>query len=208
MNLLQHFPLNTEGIDYVVGDIHGNFSQLTKKLEEIGFEKGRDRLFSVGDIIDRGAESCNVLPWLEQSRTWFFPVRGNHEDMIIKGNPSFWNGASWFKSILPQEQTRIIDEFNSWPLIIEVETSLGLVGVMHASCPVKDWEELQDEALLHKLEALILWDRTFKTRTIQNISCIYHGHTHVDIPLQLGNVIYIDTDLNYDGSLLTVRKLQ
>ena len=58
------FARNERGRDFVVGDIHGMFSALENFLEELSFDPGRDRLFSVGDLIDRGPESDPVLQWL------------------------------------------------------------------------------------------------------------------------------------------------
>jgi len=51
------FACNAVGRDFAVGDIHGCFSHLRRSLEAIGFDASVDRLFSVGDLIDRGPES-------------------------------------------------------------------------------------------------------------------------------------------------------
>ena len=58
--------------DWVVGDVHGCFETLRQALRGIDFEYGRDRLFSVGDLIDRGPNSIGALEWLETnaSRPW------------------------------------------------------------------------------------------------------------------------------------------
>ena len=54
----------TGGRDWVVGDVHGCFTTLREALLAIDFEHGRDRLFSVGDLIDRGPNSIEALEWL------------------------------------------------------------------------------------------------------------------------------------------------
>src|ERR1700694_5103865 len=98
---IQHFTENKAGKDYCVGDIHGCFTLLQKKLDEIGFNETKDRLFSVGDLVDRGPESKECLDWL--SKPWFHAVRGNHEQMAIDyfnrcGDRYMYeyNGGSWF----------------------------------------------------------------------------------------------------------------
>ena len=48
---------NTVGRDIAVGDIHGCFTELQRGLDTIGFDPCTDRLFSVGDLVDRGPES-------------------------------------------------------------------------------------------------------------------------------------------------------
>jgi len=80
--LIQYFGKNKLGHDYVVGDIHCQWNTLEKQLNEIGFNKSKDRLFSVGDLIDRGSDDCyRVLDYLSQD--WFHSVQGNHEDMVL-----------------------------------------------------------------------------------------------------------------------------
>ena len=54
---MPRFAQNTVGRDFAVGDIHGCFTELQRGLEAIGFDPSTDRLFSVGDLVDRGPES-------------------------------------------------------------------------------------------------------------------------------------------------------
>jgi len=65
-------PANKLGRDLVVGDVHGCVDALRYLLNEIGFDGARDRLFSVGDLVDRGSDSLAALDLLDQP--WFYPV--------------------------------------------------------------------------------------------------------------------------------------
>ena len=58
-------PKNIKGRDFVVGDIHGHYDLLKTELKTVGFDKQKDRLFSVGDIIDRGPKSEECLTLLD-----------------------------------------------------------------------------------------------------------------------------------------------
>ena len=78
---VRHYEFNEKGKDYVVGDIHGEFRKLKSILEEIKFNFKKDRLFSVGDLCDRGNHSEDILKWMNYD--WFVPVMGNHEVMIL-----------------------------------------------------------------------------------------------------------------------------
>jgi len=49
-------PTNQAGKDYVIGDLHGCYELLERLLDAVGFDKSKDRLFSVGDLIDRGPD--------------------------------------------------------------------------------------------------------------------------------------------------------
>ena len=45
---------NPAGRDLAAGDVHGHFDTLEQALEQIAFDPVSDRLFSVGDLVDRG----------------------------------------------------------------------------------------------------------------------------------------------------------
>ncbi|WP_242621095.1 hypothetical protein [Aeromonas salmonicida] len=51
-------------------------------MDQAGFDPARDRLFSVGDLTDRGPDCTQVLEWL--ARPWFHPVCGNHDDYVCR----------------------------------------------------------------------------------------------------------------------------
>ena len=64
--------------NYVIGDIHGCYDELQAMIEKIGLSDD-DKLFMVGDYIDRGDQNVAVLQWLEQRLDNIFPVKGNHD---------------------------------------------------------------------------------------------------------------------------------
>jgi serine/threonine protein phosphatase 1 len=95
-------PRNEKGRDFIVGDLHGCRRDLEVLLVAAGFNPGRgDRLFSTGDLIDRGPDSMGCLGLLRQP--WFYGVLGNHEQMLLnamKGDDeaialSVANGGAW-----------------------------------------------------------------------------------------------------------------
>lgn len=194
----QRFEKNTKGTDYAIGDIHGNFTGLMEKLASIGFNFNHDRLFSVGDLVDRGLNSEKCLNLLKEN--WFFSVRGNHEQLMIESvkrrdgsATSCWmtNGGSWATFLEEDEIFELAELADSMPWWMEVDTSAGLVGIIHAESK-QDWLENQDID-----EDLFLWARNkIKTGNIDAVDNIYRvivGHTPIDEPKKLGNVIYIDT---------------
>ena len=62
---------NTLERDFVVGDIHGCFSTVEHALAALDCDLSRDRLFSVGDLIDHGARSDEALAWISGSVVHF-----------------------------------------------------------------------------------------------------------------------------------------
>lgn len=203
--IIQHFKRNVKGRDLAVGDIHGHFSRLATALERAGFSAAEgDRLFSVGDLVDRGPESEKALEWLAQP--WFHAVRGNHEDTAIRyasGNPvdriSYSaNGGDWFMALAPERQQEFRTAFSKLPYAIEVETGRGVVGLVHANVATSDWNELAVALRANRRSRdKVIWDRSRVEYTDRSIVCgiraVVVGHTPLRRVTVLGNVHHIDT---------------
>ncbi len=65
---------------YIVGDIHGSYFTLMKLLERIRFSD-TDKLISVGDLINRGKFSLEVLRFFVNNKNTF-SVWGNHDFLL------------------------------------------------------------------------------------------------------------------------------
>ena len=64
---------------YVMSDIHGCYQYFLAMLDKIGFSD-EDRLIIVGDYIDRGKHSYEMLKWIEHCPDNVRLIRGNHEE--------------------------------------------------------------------------------------------------------------------------------
>lgn len=215
--MLKHFQLNEVGRDFVVGDLHGCFATLEVALNGIGFNPAIDRLFSVGDLVDRGEESERALEWL--AKPWFHAVRGNHEQMAIDhcaGNSDArlyaMNGGMWMLSLPADEAAKYADAFTELPIALDVETDKGLVGIVHADCPVSNWAEM--EPMLDAdpgFAQACIWSRDRATNKftghIDGVDQVIVGHTPMTEPIYLGNVHYIDTGAVF-GRKLTLIQIQ
>ena len=118
---VQRFTRNLSGRDFVVGDIHGHFTKLQHALDSVAFDPSMDRLFSVGDLVDRGPECELVLEWL--AKPWFHPVRGNHDDYVCRHHTAQignWlrNGGAWFQGIPFNEREAYAVQFRELPIAI------------------------------------------------------------------------------------------
>lgn len=222
--MIKHFGKNTAGNDYVVGDIHGCFSRLQASLDAIEFNPEKDRLFSVGDLVDRGPESEQVVDWI--AKPWFHAVRGNHDDFAIRhvrnGHLDFENytrnGGAWFIALPRDEQLNIVDALESLPFAISVDTDCGLIGIVHADNPLESWPQLVEtlssglsRSKTKPITDLLMWSRERAESKYQGVcegvTHLIVGHTSVTNPCQLGNVVYIDTMGWRDGDF-TLMKIQ
>ncbi|MBE0468082.1 MAG: metallophosphoesterase [Methyloprofundus sp.] len=223
------FERNLIGNDYVVGDIHGSLNKLERAMALVGFNFETDRLFCTGDLIDRGGDNLQVLKTLKDS-SWFYSIKGNHEQLLLDHfegevdpflpvNPvknHVQNGGRWFFNLREDTRQRVYSQIKALPLVIEIETSYGRIGLVHAEVGrgYTDWGHFVSQ--IHKksnqFDAMwsveIIRDHKkgkgipFISREIhgQNklpgIDFLIHGHYLVEEPFFIGNRYFIDTGLN------------
>jgi hypothetical protein len=65
----------------IVGDVHGCLDELKALLAKVGFERGRDRLVSVGDLLGKGPSGAEVVRYFR--KRGHLAVRGNHDERVI-----------------------------------------------------------------------------------------------------------------------------
>ena len=204
------YPANTEGKDYIVSDLHGCYHDFYVLLQEIGFDKKVDRMFSVGDLVDRGPDSYKCL--LLMYEPWFMPVKGNHEDLFhdaICGDGMYiWtmNGGNWHDrdDVLIGD---VANDANDLPTFITLEHESGKrIGICHAEAPTGDWDDVDNIDEDSREHAAAIWGRTrikYGSNHVDNIDYTVHGHTIIKQPYVVGNSLYIDT-----GSFLGLDKFE
>ncbi|MGO4799806.1 metallophosphoesterase [Pseudomonas sp. W22_MBD1_FP4] len=228
MHKTQSFLPNKIGRDFIVGDVHGHFKLLELLLKKVDFNERIDRIFSVGDLIDRGPDSIDAVVWLQ--KPWFHAVRGNHEQMVIdcvSGNGDIArhsrNGGAWLYKLSTQFQQTLSDALKDLPLIIEVELTDGRkIGIVHAETPLTHnddtWQSAKDAITgqfgeVHQRLALekALYARTkiesLDEALTQGIDQVHVGHSTVSSLTYFGNTIYIDTGCSFDDGALTLIEL-
>lgn len=207
------FTQNQKGRDFVVGDIHGMFSSFSKLLSQVNFDENIDRVFSVGDLVDRGSESHRVIEFL--NKPWFFSIMGNHEYMLVESeddekmrdNWISYCGGDWWKELPKELQPRIRKKIAKLPMAMEIETAHGNIGIVHADIPLHmEWSyfirQLQTDT---EMQNYSLWSRNRYKRirldgycpNIDGISKVIFGHTPTTEPIIKGNIYFIDTGATY-----------
>ncbi|MFJ4157858.1 metallophosphoesterase [Pseudomonas sp. NPDC089752] len=223
MSRFRRVAANSHGRDLAVGDIHGHFRRLVQCLDAVGFDPKVDRLFSVGDLVDRGPHSVEVLAWLQ--KPWFHAVQGNHESLAI----THFNGGQldlemyraagggWFIDLPRDEQAHFVEQFLQLPIALELQTDEGLIGLLHADSPFQDWAVLRDSLLFDddaRVREICQWSRQRlkegDTQVVEGLRALLVGHTPVLQAKRLGNVWHLDTGGWAGGyfSLMDVATLQ
>lgn len=206
-----HFERNKHGRDLVVGDIQGYFARLKEELKRIQFNPEKDRLFSTGDIVNRGPESHWCIEWMNYP--WFHPVTGNHELRAISYGHGWWKdtadfnecGGQWMIDMSPAARKLYAEKLEQLPIALEVEMPNGdLKGVIHSEVFANDWSRMREELespkhdkQISEVRNLAMWSRKKfegeNPESVENIHTVFVGHTTVLRPRMLGNVMYCDT---------------
>lgn len=216
---VERFAPNTTGRDLVCGDIHGGWPLVEQALIDCNFDRDRDRLFCVGDLIDRGPESARFPEYLQQD--WFHAIAGNHEQMALRAvvdsdreiQQIWWmNGGGWIMDLPPQQGRDLVEQLGALPLAMELE-GFGEEPVVlaHAGVWGWDWNEARRTLLdcgdIHMTAEpmhTLLWDRSRVMHgddsRIDGARHVFHGHTVLEDVVTLGNRTYMDL-----GSVMTGR---
>jgi serine/threonine protein phosphatase 1 len=198
---------------YAIGDIHGSFDRLLALMDKIGIDDTAHRLVFLGDYIDRGPGSFEVVEYLlelqKRHRNTVF-LKGNHEEMLEKylsGEDRLTylvnGGQQTLESYM--NRSRKPDEplippdhltfYKSLRLYYETEQYIFVHAGLKNKVPL---EEQKPEDLL--------WIRSkFIESNYDFGKIVVFGHTPLQEPLMLPNKIGIDTGAVYGNKLTCIR---
>lgn len=210
-NPVRQLALNSGGRDFAVGDLHGCLPTLQRALDRLQFNPSADRLFSVGDLIDRGPCSAGCTELLDEP--WFFACLGNHEsvllDFIYSQDTALakrWQrfGGEWFFELGFKQQTEIAQRLlRHCSYAIELSSNSAVdavaVGIVHADVPPNEsWQSFTAQVPDNSdMQYCAMWSRERgngeRRDCIQGVEQIITGHQIVSQAHQAGNVWLLDT---------------
>lgn len=207
----------TEPFRYIfaVGDIHGHVRKLRELLAEIPLDLSQDFLIFLGDYIDRGPASRQVVDTIIEL-AWqsdrVICLRGNHEQMFLDflsgADPLLYlfNGGrrtleSYGYEEDPDGRYRVyvpykhLDFLRSLPYLVETDEYIFVHAGLRPGVP-----------LAEQTEEDLLWIRhEFIYAPCELGKKVIFGHTPFYDPLVLDDKIGIDTGAGYGRKLTCVQ---
>ncbi|MEO0407624.1 MAG: metallophosphoesterase family protein, partial [Cyanobacteria bacterium P01_A01_bin.135] len=142
-----------QGRQIIIGDVHGQYDALVQLLEQVS-PSVDDQVYFLGDVIDRGPKSAQVLDLIH--RHGYKSLLGNHEQMMLAAFPNDKAATSNLAAWLYSGGQATLESFDSvhhllkqlpwirtWPTYLD----LGNIWLVHAGVnPLRplDKQTLQD----------------------------------------------------------------
>lgn len=200
---------------FAIGDIHGCFDQLQKLINNLAIDRKYDTLIFIGDYIDRGSASKEVIDYVIGLRNEFDNVvflMGNHEQMFLdylggKNEKMYlYNGGNATLlsygislSAMPHSKEAIIplDHLLFFQSLLPYYKTEKYIFVHAGLIPGLSLSKQAVFDLLWIRQEFIYSDYDFGKLVI-------FGHTPFASPLVMSNKIGIDTGAVYGGKLTCV----
>ena len=122
---------------YAIGDVQGCAAELDVLLARLALDPSRDRVWLVGDLVNRGPDSLGVLRKVIALGERAAVVLGNHDLHLLavaRGGAPFKTGDESLRVVFdaPDRET-LLDWLQSRPLLVH-DRSLGYT-MLHAGLP-------------------------------------------------------------------------
>lgn len=140
---------------YAIGDIQGCYDALRRLLDEIDFDSKGDTLWFVGDLVNRGPQSLEVLRFVKALGEHAITVLGNHDLhlLAVAAGIDKLKGGDTFDALLAAPDR---DELLHWlrvqPLM-HVDAPAGY-AMLHAGLPPQ-WDVPQALRYASEVEAVL-----------------------------------------------------
>lgn len=126
---------------YAIGDIQGCMSSLERLLSLIDFSPASDRLWLVGDLVNRGPRSLDVLRWAIEQGGAVTCVLGNHDIHLLAraaGAEPEKKRDTLDEVLAARDGDRVLDWLRARPLV-HVEGAFAMVhGGLHPRWTIAD----------------------------------------------------------------------
>ena len=157
---------------FAIGDVHGCYRELRRLLTVMPIDWDKDRLWLVGDLVNRGPASLRVLRWARRTSKEmgerFQAVLGNH-DLHLLGIARGWRrlrGSDTVGEILEaKDRARLLKWLAKRPLLYRSEEYL----LVHAGL-WPDWTPKTAEQWARRVEPVLLRGKSKARRLLTSES--------------------------------------
>jgi len=140
---------------YAIGDVQGCYEELQRLLEQIQFQPGTDQLWFVGDLVNRGPASLEVLRLVKSLGSRAVTVLGNHDLHLLAVAAGVHPPAppDTLQAVLDApDRTELLDWLRHRPLLHhDIASGYTLI---HAGLPPQ-WDLDQASACARELERVL-----------------------------------------------------
>jgi serine/threonine protein phosphatase 1 len=182
---VKYLSIDSDQRVLVVGDIHGDYTQLKDTLTRLNFDPSVDTLICLGDMIDRGPNNVAVLNHLLDVNA--IMLLGNHEHLMLESvlnndeeALAMWNknGGRWHEQYGKKQLIAFSQRLLELPLSIQLTYHNHVIGLSHTISHDWNWQHYPQSKT--DIVGDILWQRNvFKRRMIINnvgVDFSIHGH--------------------------------
>lgn len=143
---------------YAIGDVQGCYRELRDLLDVVRFDPGADQLWLVGDLVNRGPGSLDVLRFVRSLGSAAKVVLGNHDLYLLRvayGNAGKRKRNDTLQELIDApDAPRLLDWLRRRPLM-HVEGAFAMVHAGLLPC----WTVEQARALAAEVEAVLAGER-------------------------------------------------
>lgn len=122
-----------------IGDVHGCYEELKLLLKKVKYKEERDRLIFVGDLINKGPYSKEVVKFVREGG--HESLMGNHELGFLRSleDPTFFKkGFKKFYEDLGKKRDDVIEWIKGLPLYIEEDDFICVHAGLVPDVPLKE----------------------------------------------------------------------
>lgn len=122
----------------IIGDVHGHYDGLMQLLEAIAPES-EDQVYFLGDLIDRGPRSAQVIDFVRKNS--YHCLLGNHEQLLLNAFPDgqvyhpalqAWLYSGGNTTVSSYGEVEVLLEHLDWIRTLPTYLDLGDIWLVHA----------------------------------------------------------------------------
>ncbi len=143
---------------YAIGDIQGCYHAFQALLARIDFDPAQDQLWLVGDLINRGSGSLEVLRWCYAHQASIKVVLGNHDLhalVVAAGFVRAHKGDTLDRLLAAPDSEPLLYWLRHQRLAYHAEVAPGLSYLMVHAGLLPDWTQEQVLAYAAEVEAAL-----------------------------------------------------